>query len=181
MNIARDQRHELAAMGSHAAALKRQADRARAAARPQLALTGGYQYLENQFLTEDQFWMAGVSFQWNLFDGGQARKQSASFEQKAIAIEHSRADLETQIALQVRRAWNDRIEAGNRLAVAESAVTQSAENLRVVTERYQAGSSRNVEVLDAAALQERTLSNADNARYEVELARLRLARAVGAL
>ena len=99
----------------------------------------------------------------------------------AIAIEHSRADLETQIALQVRRAWNDRIEAGNRLAVAESAVTQSAENLRVVTERYQAGSSRNVEVLDAAALQERTLSNADNARYEVELARLRLARAVGAL
>ena len=181
ITMASQQRHELAALDSRADALSRQADRARAAARPQLALTGGYQYLENQFLTEDQFWMAGVTFQWNLFDGGQARKQSASLEQKAIAIQHHRADFESQVALQVRRAWNDRIEAENRLAVAESTVAQSAENLRVVTERYQAGSSRNVEVLDAAALRERTLSNRDDARFGLELARLRLARAIGSL
>jgi outer membrane protein len=174
-------RRELDTLASQSQALKRQADRARAAARPQLALTGGYQYLENQFLTEDQFWMAGVSFRWNLFDGGQARKQSASFQQKAIALDHNRADLESQVALQVRRAWNDRNEAESRLVVAESTVAQAIENLRVVSERYEAGASRNAEVLDAAALREQSLSNRDNARYEVVLARLRLARSVGVL
>jgi outer membrane protein TolC len=179
--IARSERHELAALGSRSQSLRREADRARAAARPQLALTGGYQYLENQFLTEDQFWMAGVAFQWNLFDGGQARKQSASLEQQAIAVAHSQADLESQIALEVRRAWNDRLESERRLAVAESTVEQAAENLRVVTERYDAGASRNVEVLDAAALREQALSNRDDARYGVALAQLRLARAVGVL
>ena len=179
--IARQERHELDALDAHSAALKRQAERARAAARPHLALTGGYQYLENQFLTRDQFWMAGIAVQWSLFDGGQARKKSASLEQKAIAVDHDRADLDSLIGLQVRRAWNDRIEAENRFAIATDAVAQSEENLRVVRERYQAGSSRNVEVLDAAALRERSLGNRDDARYEVALSRLRLARAAGVL
>ena len=179
--IARDSRHELAALGSQAQSLQSQADRARAAGRPQLSLTGGYRYLENQFLTDDQFWMAGVSFQWSLFDGGQARKQSASLEHKAMAVNYNRADLESQITLQVRRAWNNRIEAQNRLVVAESTVDQAIENLRVVRERYEAGASRNTEVLDAASLREQSMSNRDDARFEVVLAKLRLARALGIL
>ena len=107
--------------------------------------------------------------------------QSASLEQKAIAVDHNRADLESHVSLQVRRAWNDRIAAENRLAVAESTVNQAVENLRVVSERYEAGASRNVKVLDAAALREQSLSNRDDARYEVAMAKLRLARAVGVL
>jgi outer membrane protein TolC len=179
--MAQQNRHELAALESQASAMQRKADSVRAQSRPQLALTGGYTYLENTFLTDDQFWMAGVSFKWNLFDGGQSRKHSASLQQKAIAIDHNRADLETIIALQVRKAWNDRIEADNRIIVAESAVALVDENLRVVRNRYQAGASTNVEVLDAEALREQSLSNRDDARFEVALAKLRLARAVGSL
>lgn len=61
------------------------------------------------------------------------------------------------------------------------AIVQSAENLRVVRNRYEAGASTNTEVLDAEALREQSLSNLDNARFEVDLAKLRLARAIGAL
>jgi outer membrane protein TolC len=179
--MARQTRQELTALDSRAQALERQADKARAGSRPQLALTGGYTYLENQFLTDDQYWMAGVSLQWNIFDGGQARKQSASLAQKAIAVGHNRADLESMIALQVRKAWNDRLEAESRLVVAASTVDQADENLRVVRARYDAGSSTNAEVLDAEALREQSLSNHDDARFEVALAKLRLARAVGVL
>ncbi|MDH4073435.1 MAG: TolC family protein [Gammaproteobacteria bacterium] len=181
ISIAGTSRHELAALGAEMQALERQAERARASARPQLALTGGYTYLENQFLTEDRFWSAGVAFQWNLFDGGQASKQSASLEQRAAARGHDRADLESLIALEVRRAWNDRLEAESRLAVADRTVEQAAENLRVVTERYDAGAGTNVEVLDAAALREQSMSNRDNAKHEVLLAKVRLARAAGLL
>ena len=82
---ARLSRTELRALDAQEKALRSQADRVRASARPQLALTGGYMYMENEFLTQEEFWMAGVSFNWNLFDGGQARKQSSSIERKAAA------------------------------------------------------------------------------------------------
>jgi len=178
---ARAARQELAALEYRSKALRRQSDAARAQSRPQLALTGGYMYIENAFLTDDEFWMAGVSFRWNLFDGGQARKRSASLDRHAAAVSYQKADLETTVALQVRRAWSDRAEAESRMTVAESAVVQATENLRVVRNRYQAGASTNVEVLDAEALREQSLSNRDNARYEFALAKLRLARAVGVL
>ena len=181
IDTARMNRRELAALDAQAEALRSQADTVRAMNRPQLALTGGYMYLENEFLTADKFWMAGVSLNWNLFDGGQSRKRSQAIDSKAAAIGYNRADLETMIALQVRRTWNDRGEADSRLKVSESAVEQANENLRVVRNRYQAGASTNSEVLDAEALREQALSNRDNARFEVELAKLRLARAIGAL
>ncbi|HMB72914.1 MAG TPA: TolC family protein, partial [Gammaproteobacteria bacterium] len=173
--------HELSALDAQASALRSQADNVRASAHPQHALTGGYTNLENEFLTDDEFWMAGVSLTWNLFDGGQSRKRSEAIERRAAAVGHNRADLQSMIALQVRKGWNDRSEAESRFTVAERAVEQSSENLRVVRNRYQAGASTNSEVLDAEALREQALSNMDNARFEVELARLRLARAVGAL
>ena len=178
---ARLNRTELRAMNAQESALRSQADSVRANARPQLALTGGYMYLENEFLTEDEFWMAGISFNWNLFDGGQARKRSHAIERRAAAVGHNRADFASMIDLQVRRAWNDRSEAESRLQVADSAVKQASENLRVVRNRYQAGASTNTEVLDAEALREQSMSNLDNARFEVDLAKLRLARAIGAL
>ena len=175
------QRPELSALALQASALRSQSDAARASSRPQLALTGGYMFLENEFLDDDAFWMAGVSLQWNLFDGGHARKQAAALDSRASAVGHQRADLETMIALQVRRAWFDRVEAESRVGVAESAVTQAQENLRVVRNRYSAGASTNVEVLDAEALREQSLSNRDDARFELVLAKLRLARAIGSL
>ena len=178
---ARQDRSELRALDAQEQALRSRADSVRASARPQLALTGGYMYLENEFLTQDEFWMAGVSFNWNLFDGGQARKQSSAIERKAAAVGHNRADLASMVDLQVRRAWNDRGEAESRLRVARSAVDQASENLRVVRNRYEAGASTNAEVLDAEALREQSMSNLDDARFEVDLAKLRLARAIGAL
>ena len=178
---ARLNRTELQALDAQVKALESQADSARASARPQLALTGGYMYLENEFLTDDEFWMAGITFNWNLFDGGQSRRQSDALERKANAVGHNRADYASMIDLQVRRAWNDRGEAQSRLRVAETAVEQASENLRVVRNRYEAGASTNAEVLDAEALRERSLSNLDDARFGVALAKLRLARAIGTL
>ena len=178
---ARRQRHELSALDAQRSALRRQADGVRAGKKPQLALAGGYTYLENEFLTDDEFLMAGVSVTWNLFDGGQLRKRSAAIDRKAAAIGHQREDLLSMIELQVRRAWNDRIEAESRLDVAKTAVDQATENLRVVRNRYAAGASTNADVLDGEALRERAMSNRDTARFQVELARLRLARATGAL
>jgi outer membrane protein TolC len=168
-------------MAAQEQALRKRSEATRGKARPQLALTGGYRFLDNQFLDTDEVWMAGLSFRWNLFDGGRTRKQAASLERQAMAVSHSRSDLQTAIALQVRKAWNDRREAEHRAGVAAAAVEQAAENLRVVRNRYEAGASTNAEVLDAEALRIQALGNRDDAHYEQTLAGLRLARAVGLL
>lgn len=174
-------RSELASMAAQENALRSRSQATRGMARPQLALSGGYRYLDNQFLDTDEVWMAGVSIRWNLFDGGRTRKQAASLERQARAVGHSRQDMETAISLQVRRAWNDRREADHRIAVATAAVEQAIENLRVVSNRYEAGASTNAEVLDAETLRVQALGNRDDAHHEQALARLRLARAAGLL
>lgn len=178
---ATQQRDELAVLAAEANSLRENSTAIRARSRPQFALTGGYMYMENAFLDAEEFWMAGVSFQWNLFNAGRNRDRAAALERQALAVNHTRSDLLSTISLQVRRAWNDRQEAEARTRVAESAVDQAIENLRVVQNRYEAGSSANIEVLDAETLRQQALNNRDNARYELALAKLRLARAVGVL
>jgi outer membrane protein len=178
---ATEQRDELAVLRAEVNSLRENSTAIRARSRPQFALTGGYMYLENAFLDSDEFWMAGVSFQWSLFNAGRNRDRAAALERQALAVNHTRSDLLSSISLQVRRAWNDRLEAQARTHVAEAAVDQAIENLRVVQNRYEAGSSANIEVLDAETLRQQALSNRDNARYELVLAKLRLARAIGAL
>ena len=179
--IATQERDELAAMQAEANALRENSTAVRARSRPQFALTGGYMYLENAFLDSEEVWMAGLSFQWNLFNAGRNRDRAAALERQALAVNHTRSDLMSSISLQVRRAWNDRQEAEARTRVAEVAVDQAIENLRVVQNRYEAGSSTNIEVLDAETLRQQALSNRDNARYDLAIAKLRLARATGLL
>jgi len=50
-----------------------------------------------------------------------------------------------------------------------------------VRDRYRNGEGTNTEVLDAQALSNLSQQNYDNARYDIELSRIRLARAVGLL
>ena len=81
----------------------------------------------------------------------------------------------------MRQSWLDVGETKKRLSVTEKAVAQAQENLRVAKNRYQNGIGTNTEVLDAETLRTASQSNHNNARYDVALARVRLAHAVGLL
>ena len=162
-------------------ALAAQAESAAAAARPQLALTGGYRWLDNEFLNHDDYWMLGIGVQWSLFDGGRARNRASALALQSEALERQRHDLESMIALDVRQAWLPRDETERRIAVTERALEQAGENLRVARDRYRNGEGSNSEVLDAEALRSTSVHNHDAARYDAALARYRLAFAAGLL
>lgn len=179
--LAIEDRRELRTLASRAEALRAQSSAERARVKPHLALAGGYSMLENDVLDEERFWTVGVALQWNLFDSGRSNSRAAALDLTADALMHERADRRSLIALEVRRAWLDRQEAEGRRVVADAAVAQAVENLRVVRDRYNAGAGTNTEVLDAEALRTVSLNNRDNARWDVALATLRLARAIGAL
>ncbi len=178
---AHDNRPELAELAATADALEARAEAARAMRRPQLMLSGGYTYLENSVLNRNDYWSATLGVRWSLFDNGRARETSASFTRQSAAATAERGDLALEIELDVRRAWHALDTARARVSVATAAVEQAEENLRVVRDRYRNGEGTNTEVLDAEALRSLSRGNLDSARYDSNIAQLRLARAIGSL
>jgi outer membrane protein TolC len=181
VQLAIEQRTELDALGEQAQAYGQMAKVERARVLPQVSVTGGYNYLENQFLDDETVAMAGVGVQWALFDGGQSRKRAASLERYRRAAVEQRADVESLIVLQVRQAWLGVDETQQRLQVTAGAVEQAEENLRIARERYGAGLGTQTQLLEAETLRVQALTNRDTAALDAGLARLRLARAVGSL
>jgi outer membrane protein len=68
-----------------------------------------------------------------------------------------------------------------RIDLAQVAVTQAQENLRVARDRYQSGVGTNTEVLDAETLRIKSQANHFNAIYDNVLAQQQLKRARGIL
>jgi outer membrane protein TolC len=176
-----ERRTELAALDQQAQAYGELAKVERARVLPQVSATGGYNYLENRFLDDEEFASAGVGVQWSFFDGGQSRKRAAALDRNRRATEQQREDAESLIALQVRQAWLAVEETRERVRVTADAVEQAEENLRIARERYGAGLGTQTQLLEAETLRVQALTNRDNAALDAGLARLRLARAVGAL
>jgi outer membrane protein TolC len=174
-------RTELTALDQQAEAYGEMAKTERSRVLPQFVLTGGYNYLENQFLNDQEFLSAGIGVQWALFDGGQSRKRAASLDRSRRATQEQRQDAESLIALQVRQAWLDAEESRERAKVSASAVDQAEENLRITREQYGAGLATQTQLLQAETLRVQALTNRDNATLDAGLARLRLTRATGSL
>jgi outer membrane protein TolC len=174
-------RAELQALDHQTQALRRQADAARGAERPQVAVSAGYNHVQNRYLVQEGTWSALLGVQWTLFDGGLARHQAGALNAKADAADDMRRDAQTQIALQVRNAWLAVRESRSRIDTAQAALAQADENLRVTRDRYQSGVGTNAEVLDADTLRVRSQSNYFGAVYDNVTAVMRLRRSVGDL
>jgi outer membrane protein len=174
-------RPEIKALDAQARALGASADVERARLRPQLGLSGGYTYFENQALDRDTFAMASIGFEWAVFDGGRVRSRVASLRAAQQATSQRRSDVESQIELAVRQAWLALEESRARVAVTRDAVVQADENLRITRQQYAVGLSASTRVLEAEALRVQSARNRDEAVLDAELAVLELARAAGAL
>ena len=176
-----DRRTELDALDEQAEAYGQLAKTERSRVLPQVSLMGGYNYLENDFLDDEEFASAGIGVQWALFDGGQSRKRASALERSRRATRERREDVASLIALQVRQAWLDVEETRERVRVTADAVDQAEENLRIARERYGAGLGTQTQLLEAETLRVQARTNRDNAQLDSGLAKLRLARAAGAL
>jgi outer membrane protein len=90
-------------------------------------------------------------------------------------------NVESVIALQVKKAWHDLDSAQQQVVVNRSALESADENLRVSEDRYQDGVGTNTEVLDAQTLRTQIYSNYYRSIYASVLAEMQLRRAIGSL
>lgn len=174
-------RPELAQLAAQTSALQSKAASVRAENMPQLGVGGGYTYLENRTLDPEGYWSLTFGLEWKPFDSGMTRARGQALEHDAQAVARLRADAATSIALQVRKTWLDEQESRRRLQVANKAIQQAEENLRVTRHRFVEGAGTNTEVLDAETLRTQAYTNYYGALYDAVLATFRLRRAVGTL
>lgn len=174
-------RPDLAQMQSMSDARRFEAERLKADARPHVSATGRHDFEENRYQTPQGIATAAVVVEWNLYDGGRAKRASAAELARASSLSRMVEDLRSRIALDVRTQWNSLQEASSRLQVALQAVEHADENLRVLQLRFTQGLTVSSKVLDAQTLRSQVASDLYDAAYDCCLASIRLRHAAGIL
>jgi len=181
LQIAIQRRADLAHLRTAADAHLYEAERLRAAARPQVSAVGRHDFEENRFQTPQGQSTAAVVVDWNVYDGGKSERAAAAEKNRALSIYRLIDDLESRIALEILTQRNSEHESFARLKVAEQTVVQADENLRISQLRYMRGMAVNSEVLDAQSQRSQAVSAYDNAKHDINLAGIRLRHAAGIL
>ncbi len=119
---------------------------------PRVTAGGAIDYSSSQLLEPSEFGSGFVGFTWNLDTDGRRAAQAA---QARIAAERNRLEIERQLrdlealVRTTQQAASERLAA---LAIAEQAVGQAEENLRIRRQQFDAGRASSEDVLDAQAL-----------------------------
>ncbi len=126
---------------------------------PQVILHGAFEADRQRFVTRGaDNWLVSVGLRWNLFNGfaDKTRIQESKFALQRTAAEQARAS--SAILLQVHRAYADLRAATEQIEVAQAAVAEAEESLRITQNRYEAGISNVTDLLrtETAVLEART-------------------------
>jgi outer membrane protein len=133
----------------------------------------------NAFRDSPDGWLAGVQSQWNVFDG---RATAGRVAQARSLVEQSRLSLtEAQLAadIDVRRAFSQWQEATELAEASQKVVEQAAEAVRLANARYSAGTSTQLDVLQAQVDLTTARTNQIQAYYTYNVAVAALRKAMG--
>ncbi len=149
-----DRRPELKALASATAAAKAGEYLARAAYRPQLALSvdAGTQGEGYGLTSEDRYVLASVVLKFNLFSGGADRAGVAGAHERRRAAEDGKALAEQQIRLEVQQSLQNFEVAEASLGTAAKRVDAAAGAFRIAARKRDLGQINQAEYVDARRL-----------------------------
>jgi outer membrane protein TolC len=155
---------------------------ARAALLPQVSFRVMLEADRQRFITRGGAnWFAGATLRWNLFNGF---ADKARIEEAGHAVVRARAlqrQIDSAVSLQTRSAYLNLKAAGERIQVAEAAVAQAEENLRIVKNRYDNGLNNVTELLRSETAFMETRARRLAAVHDQRLAAAALELAAGTL
>jgi len=138
------------------------AEAQRAAARtsmyPRIVAQGMFEADRGRFVTRaGANWFLGGGLKWSLSTGGAEKRQAEEAAHNAASARARQREAAAAIELQIRQARAALAAAGERVAVAEAAVGQAEESLRITQNRYEAGLTTVHELLrnESAVLESR--------------------------
>ena len=155
---------------------------ARSALFPRVSVRGAFEADRQTFATKGGAnWLVGVSLDWNVFNGFADRSRREEAEQRIVAARAQQKQTDSAVQLQVRRAFADLQAAQERIGVAEAAVAQAEESLRITRNRYQTGLTTVTELLRNETATLETQTNRLEAIYQQRVAATALELAAGTL
>src|SRR4029079_1793421 len=155
LDTARAQRPERQALANRIEGDRPREVAAEAGAKPQIAVTGGYDFARPNthiFPRADEWnpsWDASVNVTWSLWDSGRRRAEEAEAAANTRALGARSADFDRQLTFEVQQRHLDVDSAIAAIAAAGDGVRAAQEAQRVVGERFAAGVATNSDVLDA--------------------------------
>jgi outer membrane protein TolC len=178
-------RPELKALASRLGGAEARMEAAASAAKPTINLAAGVDYANpNSRIFPKQkrwqeTWDVGVTVNWNFFDAGRAKAQTAEAAAAIKATRERIAEAESVVSADVRQRALDLDTALAVVRATEEAVTSAAETRRVVGDRFAAGAATSTDVVVAqVSLLEIELART-RALANVRLAEARLERSLG--
>jgi outer membrane protein TolC len=158
---------------------------AKAGYKPTVQVFAGYGWYNAQFTPPVELdhdirgWNAGAQLSWDIFDGmlthGKVVQARALYEKSRTDVD----DKGRQIELEVRTAYSDFIEAREVLESQQKVQEQADEALREARARADAGTSTQLDVLDAETSLTQARTTQIQALHDYAVARARLERAIG--
>jgi outer membrane protein len=146
---------------------------------PSLTMKGSLGRIEGENVVGG--WQEGVGIQLNvpLYHGGGNRGNLAAAEANISQAAAEAQGVLNDISLEVVVAHRGVVSAQARVALSRPAVEQSAEALRIVRQRYRAGTATPTDVIDAETAATRSEQRYASARIEYLSALARLAYVIG--
>lgn len=148
---------------------------------PEFFAKFGVDYLSNSKVREQAIVAATVGFQVNLFDGQASAARVRQAVHARSRDEERLRDLEDRSKLEYALAVSDVMVADARIKVAEKAIAQGMENLRITKDRYQEHVGTATEVVDAQTLLTQTRTAYYRSIFDLQVAAARVKRATGEL
>jgi outer membrane protein TolC len=129
--------------------------------------------------TDRENWTAGFYLNWDLFTGFSTRHKKS--RAKAQMEEMLLVDRKTTLAVKVdvKQAFFNLEESGERLKVARSSVETAKESLKLVKQQYEGGSATITRYLEAELAKSRSMIHATTAHYDHQKALAQVARSIG--
>jgi outer membrane protein len=165
-SIAEKERPELRVVDATVRALQFEETARRSEYLPQFLAQGQYDYAKNKYLTFEG--NAGITLlmKLNLFSGESTKAEVRKLQAAQSRLRIERMRLVDEIGLELQKYHLEMANANARVAVAQGAISQAEENLRITMLKYSEGVGIATDVTDAIALRALSETNYYRALYD---------------
>ncbi len=172
-------RPDLKQLGIQKDIAQKQVSVSRAGHLPQVMLNGAYEINSEDFSETADSYTVGATVSLNLFSGNGISAKTRAAKSDLEKVKAMYKALSHGVEVQTRQAYLQTQSAWQRISVAQQAVEQSEEGLRIVTNRYGSGLLTIVDLLDAQVADQKARTMQFKALHDYKVARIKLAAAAG--
>lgn len=148
---------------------------------PSVNLVGNYEFNSEDFTGGGDSYNVGAIINFNLYSGRRLSARTTQARALLRQVQARKMNMEQGILVQTQQAFLEAQSAQKRIRVAQDAVAQAEEALRIIRNRYDGGLFTIVDLLDAELSLQRAHSNRFRAVHDFKVALTRLALAAGTI